>query len=41
MDVSADIEDVVRDLPRREQGDTQRALAGGEGYQTLWSREDV
>ena len=40
VDVSADIEDVVQDLSRRERDDTQRALAGGEGYQTLWSRDE-
>jgi hypothetical protein len=40
VDVSADIEDVRRDLERREQDDTQRALAGGDGYQTIWSREN-
>jgi hypothetical protein len=40
VDVSADIEDVVKDLSRRERDDTQRALVGGDGYRTLWSRED-
>ena len=40
VDVSADIEDVVQDLSRRERDDTQRALVGGEGYRTLWSREE-
>lgn len=40
VDVSADIEDVRRDLARRELDDTQRALTGGEGYQTLWSRDE-
>jgi hypothetical protein len=40
VDVSADIEDVRRDLERRERDDTQRALAGSEGYRTLWRRAD-
>ena len=40
VDVSADIEDVVQDLSRRERDDTQRALVGGDGYRTLWSREE-
>jgi hypothetical protein len=40
VDVSADIEDVRRDLERREWDDTQRALAGGEGYRTIWSRAE-
>ena len=39
VDVSAEIEDVQQDLSRRERDDTQRALVGGEGYRTLWSRE--
>lgn len=38
IDLSNDIEEVRRDLARREQDDTWRALTGGEGYQTLWSR---
>ena len=40
VNVSADIEEVRRDLERRERDDTQRALAGGEGYRTIWSRKD-
>lgn len=40
VDLTEDIADVRRDLARRERDDTQRALSGGEGYQTLWSRDD-
>jgi len=40
IDVSTDIDDVLRDLERRERDDTYRALIGGEGYQTIWSREE-
>ena len=39
-DVRDGFGDVVKDLSRRERDDTQRALVGGDGYRTLWSRED-
>lgn len=38
IDLSDDIEEARQDLAKREQDDTRRALTGGEGYQTLWSR---
>ena len=39
LDVGEDIGDIVTDLERRERDDLRRALAGGEGYETVWSRD--
>ena len=39
IDIGDDIRDVLDDLERRERDDLRRALSGGEGYETVWSRE--
>lgn len=39
LDVGEDIGDLVADLEQRERDDLRRALAGGEGYETVWNRD--
>jgi predicted dienelactone hydrolase len=38
LDVSEDLAAVLGDLEEREREDLRRALIGGEGYETIWSR---
>jgi hypothetical protein len=39
IDVGDEIDDLVRDLNRHELDDLRQALTGGEGYETVWTRE--
>lgn len=39
IDVAEEISDLVEDLERRERDDLRRALVGGDGYETVWSRD--
>ena len=41
IDVTDDISDLSNDLARRERDDMRRALVGGEGYETIWSRDTI
>ena len=40
LDVAEEIGELIDDLARRERDDLRQALQGGEGYETVWSREE-
>ena len=39
IDVADDVRDLLDDLARRERDDLRQALLGGEGYETVWTRD--
>lgn len=41
IDVAEEIGELTDDLARRERDDMRRALTGGDGYETVWSRESA
>lgn len=39
IDVAEDVAELIAELTRREREDLRLALVGGEGYETVWSRD--
>lgn len=41
LDVAEEIGELIDDLSRRERDDLRQALSGGDGYETLWTRDGI
>ena len=40
IDAIDDLDSILRELRRRERSDTRSALAGAEGFETIWQRQN-